>query len=176
MLTSLKSLNLVRLLKAIPLHSTMKTKTGMYIACGLSLVGNTCNSTNLHNVGACKEVNYVLHHSKGHSLQWNKCARPIRPWFTNNFAQIINGVGFTQVLKGFHAFQRQMWEVEDICLYAHLFCCNLKTLIQHQNTVACTRHLKPRSNQLGYMRCNPLQPTKTVGQCFFDVCFQCGQF
>ena len=38
MLTSLKSLNLVRLLKAIPLHSTMKTKTGMYIAYGLSLV------------------------------------------------------------------------------------------------------------------------------------------
>ena len=39
MLTSLKSLNLVSwLLKAIPLHSTMKTKTGMYIAYGLSLV------------------------------------------------------------------------------------------------------------------------------------------
>ena len=85
MLNSLKSLNRVRLLKAIPLHSTMKTNTSMYIAYGLSLVGNTCNGANLHNVGARKEVNYVLHHSKGHSFQWNKCALPIRPWFTNNF-------------------------------------------------------------------------------------------
>ena len=47
----------------------MKTKTGNVIGYGLSLVGNTCNGTNLHNIGACKEVNYVLHHSKGHSLQ-----------------------------------------------------------------------------------------------------------
>ena len=88
MLNSVKSLNLVRLLKAIPLHSTMTTNTGMYIAYGLSLVGNTCNGANLHNVGACKEVNYVLHHSKGHSFQWNMCARSIRPWFTNNLLNL----------------------------------------------------------------------------------------
>lgn len=52
----------------------MKTQTGMVIGFGLSIVGNTYNGTNLHNIGACKEVSYVLHHSKGHSLQW-KCAR-----------------------------------------------------------------------------------------------------